>query len=115
MSIKERIHQFIEYKRFSVLAFEKTAGLSNGYIYNTKSISAESCTKILTAFPEISSEWLLLGRGEMLREKATKQINSQNTTHSFNSNTDETIKELTSIIKTQEERIRQLTDKLLQL
>jgi len=33
--------------------------------------------------------------------------------HSFNSNADEIIKELTSIIKSQEERIRQLTDKLL--
>lgn len=32
---------------------------------------------------------------------------------SFNSNADEIIKELTSIIKSQEERIRQLTDKLL--
>lgn len=35
--------------------------------------------------------------------------------HSFNSNADEIIKELTSIIKSQEERIRQLTDKLLGL
>lgn len=34
---------------------------------------------------------------------------------SFNSNADEIIKELTSIIKSQEERIRQLTDKLLGL
>ncbi|MDE7345408.1 MAG: helix-turn-helix domain-containing protein [Muribaculaceae bacterium] len=32
---------------------------------------------------------------------------------SFNSNADEIIKELTSIIKSQEERIKQLTDKLL--
>lgn len=36
-------------------------------------------------------------------------------TSSFNSNADEIIKELTSIIKAQEERIRQLTDKLLNL
>lgn len=34
---------------------------------------------------------------------------------SFNSNADEIIKELTSIIRLQEERIRQLTDKLLGL
>lgn len=34
---------------------------------------------------------------------------------SFNSNADEIIKELTSIIKSQEERIKQLTDKLLGL
>lgn len=35
--------------------------------------------------------------------------------HSFNSNADEIIKELTTIIKSQEDRIRQLTDKLLGL
>lgn len=35
--------------------------------------------------------------------------------HSFNSNADEIIKELTSIIKAQEARIAQLTDKLLGL
>lgn len=34
---------------------------------------------------------------------------------SFNSNADDIIKELTSIIRSQEERIRQLTDKLLGL
>lgn len=34
--------------------------------------------------------------------------------HSFNSNADEIIKELTSIIKTQEARIAQLTDRLLE-
>lgn len=35
--------------------------------------------------------------------------------HSFNTNADEIIKELTAIIKTQEARIAQLTDKLLGL
>lgn len=38
-----------------------------------------------------------------------------NNSHSFNSNADAIIKELTSIIKAQEERIKQLTDKLLGL
>lgn len=38
-----------------------------------------------------------------------------NNDRSFNSNADEIIKELTSIIKSQEERIKQLTDKLLGL
>ena len=43
------------------------------------------------------------------------QIEINDNEHSFNSNADEIIKELTSIIKSQEERIRQLTDKLLGL
>ncbi len=47
----------------------------------------------------------------VLFDEGTIEIN--NNEHSFNSNADEIIKELTSIIKTQEARIAQLTDKLL--
>ena len=43
------------------------------------------------------------------------QIEINENEHSFNSNADEIIKELTSIIKSQEARIEQLTDKLLGL
>lgn len=46
-------------------------------------------------------------------EKLEIEINDNE--HSFNSNADEVIKELTSIIKSQEARIAQLTDKLLGL
>lgn len=46
-------------------------------------------------------------------EKSEVEINVVE--RSFNSNADEIIKELTSIIKTQEARIAQLTDKLLGL
>lgn len=46
-------------------------------------------------------------------EKSEVKINEVE--RSFNSNADEIIKELTSIIKTQEARIAQLTDKLLGL
>lgn len=68
MSIKERIHELINFKRLSVLAFEKSVGLSNGYIRNTASISAENCAKILMKYPDISAEWLLKGEGEMLKQ-----------------------------------------------
>lgn len=43
------------------------------------------------------------------------EVNATKVERSFNSNADEIIKELTSIIKTQEERIKQLTDRLLGL
>lgn len=49
----------------------------------------------------------------VLLDEDKTEVNNNN--HSFNSNADEIIKELTSIIKVQEERIRQLTDKLLGL
>lgn len=109
MSIKSRIFQVIDYKRVSILAFEKALGFSNSYIRNTKNISAENCAKILSLYPDISAEWLMRGQGEMLKTEQT----ISNNTHSFNSNADEIIRELTSVIKKQDERIKQLTDKLL--
>lgn len=49
----------------------------------------------------------------VLFDESTIEINDNE--HSFNSNADEIIKELTTIIKSQEARIAQLTDKLLGL
>lgn len=72
MNIKERIQQLIDFKRLSVLAFEKSVGLSNGYLRNTANISAENCAKILSTYPDISAEWLLKGEGEM--QKSTQQV-----------------------------------------
>lgn len=109
MGIKERIYELINYKMVSESAFQKSIGMSNAYLRNTKNISAETCCKILAAYPEVSADWLMLGQGEMFRPAST----ISNNTHSFNSNADEIIKELTSVIKGQEERIKLLTDKLL--
>lgn len=72
MTIKDRIVQLIDFKHISVLAFEKAVGVSNGYLRNTKSISAENCARILATYPEVSSEWLMLGQGKMI--KSVQQV-----------------------------------------
>lgn len=67
MKVKERLLQFIKYKKLSNLAFEKACGLSNGYIRNFKgNLGEEKLTNILTAFPELNRPWLLYGDGSML-------------------------------------------------
>lgn len=69
MAIKERIFLFIESKGISKSAFEKASGLSNGYINNFKgNIGTIKLEGILSAFPELSREWLLYGEGEMIKE-----------------------------------------------
>ena len=65
--IKERLISFIEAKSLTKSGFEKMCGLSNGYINNFKgNLGSEKLEAILTAFPELSREWLLFGNGEML-------------------------------------------------
>lgn len=79
MGIKERIQQLIDFKRLSVLAFEKSVGLSNGYLRNTANISAENCAKILATYPDVSAEWLMKGEGEMQKHmQAIGDISNSN-------------------------------------
>jgi hypothetical protein len=51
--------------------FEKSIGASNGYVHHLKnSISFDKLEKILEIFQELNIEWLLFGKGEMLKSSA---------------------------------------------
>ena len=66
-TVKQRLVQFIKYKRISQKKFEETIGVSNGYINNLKSTPRGLIIqKIILNFPELSRVWLLTGEGEMI-------------------------------------------------
>jgi transcriptional regulator with XRE-family HTH domain len=68
-TVKERLVTFIKRKGLSQKKFETMVGLSNGYVNNiSKGIGAEKMQRILSTFPELNQEWLLLGEGNMLVE-----------------------------------------------
>lgn len=70
MGIKDRILLFISHIGISKSTFERSCGLSNGYVNNLKgSIGANKLEGILTAFPELNRNWLLTGEGEMLNSE----------------------------------------------
>lgn len=70
MTVKERIIEFIQQRGITVNKFERTAGLSVGYLRQLrKEPSLEKIKMIITAFPELSEEWLTTGEGDMLREE----------------------------------------------
>jgi repressor LexA len=70
--IKERVIQFVDYKRIKKEDFFKISDISAS---NFKGKGAESelggdkVVKILTSYPEINPEWLLIGKGEMLKSE----------------------------------------------
>jgi hypothetical protein len=73
-TVKSRLVEFLSYLKMGQNAFEKKVGISNGYISKVgKSIGSEIINKISTTYPELNTEWLLNGEGEML-----KPIISQN-------------------------------------
>ena len=66
MNVKERLVRYIKSHGISQRAFEKTVGLSNGYVNNIrKSIQPDKIQRIALFFPDLNTGWLLTGEGEM--------------------------------------------------
>jgi len=72
-----RLKQFIENQEKSVRAFEINIGASDGLIRraitNDTDIQSKWIGKICEKYPNISLEWLIMGEGEMLLNKETRQ------------------------------------------
>lgn len=68
MTVKERIIEFIKAIGISVNGFERSCGLSVGYLRQLrKEPSREKIKSIIIAFPQLNEQWLLTGEGEMLK------------------------------------------------
>ena len=80
MCIIERIYQLIDYKKDSVYKISKEIGVSNGYFSKTKakngSVGGDIIEKIVNYYTDVNAEWLITGKGEML--KASTQSITQN-------------------------------------
>ena len=67
----DRIKQVIEYSQLSSSAFAETIGISRSrmtHLFTGRNQpSLDVARKVLAKFPEISTEWLIMGMGEMLR------------------------------------------------
>ena len=72
MTVKERIKKFCKLENITVSAFEDRIGVSNGYVNSiSKSVGVDKIEAILENFPNINLEWLLCGKGSMLKEGTT--------------------------------------------
>lgn len=68
--IQERILQYLEYKGVSKYKFYQKTGLSNGFLDKNSSIGSEKCEIICSCYPDINLEWLITGKGKMLKLEA---------------------------------------------
>lgn len=78
--IKERLDLILKELSISGRKFEKACGLANGsYSSIGDGVGADKLNKILINFPQISADWLLTGKGEMLKKNAEEsQITEDN-------------------------------------
>jgi len=72
MTVKNRVKAYCEAIQMTVSAFEKSIGVANGYVNSiSKSIGIDKVSLILEKYPNINIEWLLTGKGDMLKTKRT--------------------------------------------
>lgn len=65
--IKDRIKQYLKFKRISQSEFSASIGVSNAYIPSIRrGIQPDKIARIQVAYPDLNIEWLITGRGEML-------------------------------------------------
>ena len=68
MSVKERLIEFIDYKKISKSEFCRTIGVSNAFVTSiVKSIQPDKIERITLNYPELNTEWLLTGKGRMIK------------------------------------------------
>lgn len=66
MNINDRLLKFIDLKSISKREFYLKTGLSNGFLDKSSNIGSDKVEKIISIYPELSLEWLMLGKGDMI-------------------------------------------------
>ena len=76
--MKERLLKFLAHLGVGQHKFEKSAGLSIGYINKLKGdMKLDTINKIISTYPELNKEWLMYGDGEMLNSEKEEQSGPQ--------------------------------------
>ncbi len=113
--IKERLLYFAKEQKLVMMDFYKKISVASSNFSGKGGESALSTDKIvhiLTIYPELSPDWLLLEKGEMLRKNNGKNINVSDSPSAIVGNNDTTINvstELLALISSQQETIKELT------
>ena len=69
--IKQKILLYLSKKGISAYEFYKKSGVTRGILTQNNGINEDNIARFLDYAPDINVEWLLTGRGEMLKTKET--------------------------------------------
>ena len=74
MTVKDRIKAFCKTEGITVSAFEKSIGVSNGYVNAiSRSIGIDNLNTIVEKYSNLNIEWLLTGRGDMQKRNVSSK------------------------------------------
>lgn len=81
MTTKDRLKEFLSFKKMGRNKFEEKVGISTGYMSSkSTSITSEVIEKAKNEFPDLNLDWLLTGKGEK-----TLSYNNSNSGQNFGS------------------------------
>ena len=72
--VKKRLREYINYKAISNREFCRKIDASPTFLANDCDISTDKVIKILSIFPEINLNWLIMGRGQMIIDVSPEQV-----------------------------------------
>ena len=67
MDEKEKIRQYLNSKGISKNSFYQKTGFAIGFLNSGKSLGADKLETIIDNYPDLSLEWLVLGKGDMIK------------------------------------------------
>lgn len=69
MDLKQRLKEFIAHGGLTIKGFERSLGMSNGYVNSiSKGLGDEYMNKLIENYPNLNVVWLLTGEGDMLTD-----------------------------------------------
>ena len=71
--IKQNILKYLDFIGVSQYKFYKKTGITRGVLMQNNGMSEENISRFLAHYENINTEWLLTGKGEMLKNAAEKQ------------------------------------------
>ena len=114
--IKERIQALIKALNLSGREFCKNVGVSDSWNRTIKySIGSDVLVKILTAYPHVNINWLVLGKGEMFIEDRCLEAHETCMRPLINNNYKEIYEEIKSDNQDLRKENKQLRETILEL
>ncbi len=71
MSEKEKLKQFLKTQRIPFSTFTSEVGVSQGFLNSGSSLGVDKLKMILIKYPQLSLDWLLFNKGDMVVHEKT--------------------------------------------
>lgn len=74
-AVKERLTEYLKFKGITKSAFGREVGVSSAYVNSiTRTINPDIIKRIRLSYPDLNTDWVLLGEGQMLKPQTANSV-----------------------------------------